>query len=460
MIRFFTINDPVKLIIALAVFLVIRIALIIIGIPLTLNEIEWLSIGEKMSEGFVLYKQIWTDIPPLSAYIYYLLNYLFGKSTLSLHILSCIVVLIQITIYSAAINQYDTQTEKNYLGSFIYALFASIYIGFNSLSPAVLSATFALIAFYHLINIIRNGPVFNNVFNTGLWLGISTLFFFPNIAYIAAVLATLLLLTEIKVKSIFVFLFSFIFPYLCVGIYFLHTNSFNFFNEHFIESSLLIINNNLFGVKTIAYIFGFPILIFVLSILKLVTSSNFINFQNRSQQLIFFWLLCGAFSFFITDKITLSHFLIILPAVVFVNTQYFILLKTNWKTSLLFTLYIVYLVVITFTNQSFNLEFEKKIIADTSKVNYQNKRILNLGESNIYYYQNTLASPFLDWNHAEYLFKNLENYRNIATIYDGLKNDMPDVIIDENHYFEKVIEKIPEFKLIFKKTDNITWEKI
>jgi hypothetical protein len=460
LIRFFSINDPLKLLIALFLLVIIRVALIISGIPLTISEIEWFAVGEKINNGFLLYKEIWTDIPPLSALVFATITYLFGKSTLALQILSIIVVMIQITIFSFAINQYDTQTEKNYLGSFIYALMASIYVGFNSLSPALLSATFALLALHNLLYIIKNGPAFNSVFYTGIWISISTLFFFPNIAYLVAILATLLILTKLQAQSVFVFLFAFMFPYACVGIYFYANNAFAEFDTHFIDSSLILINNNFFGLETILYVFGFAILVFLLSIAMLVSSNQFINFQTRCHQLMFFWLICGAFSFFISDKITLTHFTVMLPAVVFVNTQYFLLLKNNWKTNLYFSLFVFYLVIISFANFRFNLDFKSKILADITNIKHTNKRILNLGESNLYYFKNSLATPFLEWKHAEYLFKNLENYRNIATIYDGIKNDMPEIIIDENNYFEQVLEKIPEFKLIYKKTGNTTWEKI
>lgn len=95
MIRFFKINHLFTIIAAFILLLVIYLPVLTTRLPMIVPELEWMLAGERMSRGFVLYTQTWTDISPLAALFYWLLDALFGRSQLAYQITAFLVVIFQ-----------------------------------------------------------------------------------------------------------------------------------------------------------------------------------------------------------------------------------------------------------------------------------------------------------------------------------------------------------------------------
>ncbi|RZA03749.1 MAG: hypothetical protein EOO68_09040, partial [Moraxellaceae bacterium] len=72
MIAFFRGNFPTRLFGLLILFLLLRVPLLLFGVPLTNADLHHLLIGERMAGGFSLYTGIYDPVAPLSAFVFWI----------------------------------------------------------------------------------------------------------------------------------------------------------------------------------------------------------------------------------------------------------------------------------------------------------------------------------------------------------------------------------------------------
>ena len=142
MLSFFRINDPYRLAFVLVLLLIFRLPFIIYGIPLTLPELKWMLVGEAMANGKMLYRDIWENIGPLSAFIYQSVDFLFGRSQLAYQLISLILVFIQAVIFNRLLLINKAYNENSYVPALIYTICMSMTFEFLTLSPILILSEF------------------------------------------------------------------------------------------------------------------------------------------------------------------------------------------------------------------------------------------------------------------------------------------------------------------------------
>ena len=107
-----------------------------------------------------------------------------------------------------------------------------------------------------------------------------------------------------------------------------------------------------------------------------------------------------------------------------------------------------------------SVSYESLIVEKTSKPVVENKRLLVLGDEFSLYQYNTLATPFLSWKLSKDIFEQPDYYENVIVVNDGLKNDLPEVIIDKGDLMKKFFNRLPELKRKYKLTKPYVYELI
>ena len=142
-------------------------------------SLQWLSIGEMMSNNKMLYIDIWTSLEPFSAGTYYFVELLFGKSVTALRILSLLLCIGQAILFNYYVSQTNIYDQKTSYPAFFYVLFSSVSYDFFALSPVQMGLTFMLPVMYFLFKDVRMGEKSKNHFFAGASLGIASLFYLP-----------------------------------------------------------------------------------------------------------------------------------------------------------------------------------------------------------------------------------------------------------------------------------------
>ena len=463
MITFFRINAAYKFIFLFLLFLGLRIPVILNDLPLTIPELNWMLIGEKMNHGFSLYDEIWDDISPLSALIYWVTDRFFGKSHFAYQIIAAILVFAQAILLNDIFRRRQVFLELTLLPAFLYIVITSCFIDFYTLSPALLANTFILLVLNYTLWHVNEKHRKNAVFEIGAYTGVATLFFLPSFFIIVVPIFSFMLLTGTKIKGYFLMLFAFLFT---IGISFLtfymSNDEYSFYQSYF-ESVVYVGKQLYLSPQALLIIFTVPLLI-TLWALATISGSRYTNYQNRCRRIMAFWLVASLLSVLLSTKISANNLVFAILAMTFFMSHMFLNLRRAWLRELLFLLLVL---SVTFSGYAIIYRFLPDAAYNTpvtsisldrlmvkthpQQKELKGKKILVLGDDISYYRNGKLATPYLNWKLSQHHFSHMNQYNIMKEIYENFNRDLPDVIIDEKNYFQQILTPLPVIANQYKK---------
>ena len=156
MLKFFRLYDPYRLLASAISLILIRLTWFIGQNPIALPDLHHSLIGERLGDGFILYAELKTNTAPLSALIYYLLDFFFGRSILAYYVLSVVLIFLQAIILNGIFANNRVFRETSNYPALAYILFANAFFGFATLSPIVIALLFLLLALQKLFSILQS----------------------------------------------------------------------------------------------------------------------------------------------------------------------------------------------------------------------------------------------------------------------------------------------------------------
>ncbi len=460
MLNYFRINDPYRLIIIFALLLLIRLPYLISSNWHTIPELSWMIVGERMNEGALLYTDIWDDIGPLSAWVYKIIDYAFGRSQLALQVIGLLLFCVQAFKVSQIALKHKIFNEINYLPTFFYALLGLVFFNIITLSPQMMGLTFILISFNSLSSHIETRfKTDGNLLNMGLYVGIASLFFFPFILMILVHIIALLFFTNTIKRRYLLLLYGLVIPLIICWLYYVWQGKSHDLFVNFFYSSFYSENLNYLDFNTILLVFGATIILFSLSAFKIMSGLGFTIFQLRIQKtMIIATLVTLMIWAFFTDKDGYD-LIMFLPWISYFLTRFFLSIRKNLKRELSFLVYFISVITI-YLAITYNWFTIRNIIkTDTLIVNtninaamYEGKKILVLGPDIQPYFFGKQATPYFNWGISKNQLQNLNYYDNLEAIDKNIRSDQPEFIIDQISLAPELFEKIPllgaEYKMI------------
>jgi hypothetical protein len=79
------------------------------------------------------------------------------------------------------------------------------------------------------------------------------------------------------------------------------------------------------------------------------------------------------------------------------------------------------------------------------------KRILVTGPANDAYLHAKSSTKYLNWKLAEPELTTADTYEGITSIYESLRSELPEIIIDNATVFPVIFERIPTLKACYEK---------
>jgi hypothetical protein len=447
---FFRINDPYRLIIIFFIVIIISLPFFITGRPLILPELSWMVVGEKMAEGATLYTEIWSNISPLSAMVYWVLDEIFGRSPTAYQIVALLLVMVQSVIFNNTMLVFKAYNENNYIPAFIYSMTMVFHFDFHTLSPVLMGLTMLLYVIHLLFYFIQIREKNDELLlQMGFFLGLAMLFFLPMFLFIMVVIPSLLLFTGISLRRILLFLYGFLLPIVIVGIYYYFKDGTREFLTQYILAFFMYPGDLLVDFRTLMAISAIPIVYLFFAIVKVFRQSGFSNFQIRLQQIMFLTLLVGFLMFLLSKNKAPFQLVVFVPPTAFFIAHYFMLLRKKFWRELLFLLY--FFLVFTVNWGSFYnvipvelINKEALFVQETHwKDMVAGKRILVLGDNITLYKNAQLATPYLEWSLAKIHFHALEYYDNVTAVYKNIMMDTPEIIVDMEGIMPELVSRIP-----------------
>ena len=465
MLTFFRIYSVFQILSILVILVALRVLFFTPHLPLLSTELEWMLIGRKLNEGLFLYNEVLTQVAPLSSYFYQLIDATLGQNQLRYELIATAVVYVQALFFNFMISKRNLLNERNYIGALLYVVLMSISFDLMKLSPALLANTFVLMGVNAVLSQIeKRDGVGDDVFETGLFLGLATLFHHPASVFLFWAILTLFLYTGINIRQAFMVILAFILPIFFLYLFFFfHDNGADFtgiwlFNlNSFVKLTLL-------NIRDILIVYTLPVILSLLGIARVLRGQRYNSFQNRSHQALMILGIFALIAFLLSGKYLPSNLVYFIIPLAFYGAGFFVHSKKLFLPEVIFigffgvVLSISYFGAKPFFGSSLQLLSDYRVADTGTEAKYAGKRIFITGRNIDAYRSGTMATGYLSWNLARRDFENPANYLSISNIYNNFTKDMPEVIIDEEEVMPDIFEHIPALAMKYKKTGKNIYE--
>ena len=414
-----------------------------------------------------MYVDIFDSLSPLAASTYWLIVTVFGKSTLTLQILGTLLMLIQAIIFNNLTISNKVYEQNTYLPAFVYLILASSHYALSVFSPAQMAMTFILLAFSKLLSHVEfRAKRDEQIMSIGLLIGIAMLFYLPFIVFLPVVLIILVLFTNTLRRRYVILTLSALIPLITVfGYYWLVNKEPGYFLVNFVQPSLSVDLSSLVATGANAGLF-LPVLIFcVLGILTMPKQRRLNNYQSRLAQLFFITGLLALLILLFKSADILIGIVLLVPVAAFFTTHMFFLVRRSFLDFITMLVFLS-LIILTSYDSEFGIIGLNKTINKELKVEpelealIKHKRIMVLGDKQQLYMYGSLATPFYDWSLSKAIVDNLDYYDNVVFVKESMDKFGPEIIIDYELKWQKIIMHIPEFNQQYNQIRPFVWLRI
>ncbi len=464
MLALFKINDPYRLIIVLLFLILAQLPFYLSDPILTLPEIEWQTLGQKLGNEATLYVDVYHPTGMLSSMVYWILAEVFPDNYFIYRLLALILIFLQAVMFNVYLIRHKAYNQNSYVPAILYAVLMMSIPDFAVLTPQLMSLIFVLLAFdltfRHIEGRRKRDWI---ILRLGFYLGISSLFYSLNYLLLISTVFAFLFYTNTMLRRYILLFAGFLLPYLLIWLKYFWFDQLNDF--YLVLPHLFIPGNDhyLLPWQTLVSLMIISGLFLLISFFKIIRTRAFINYQVRLQNFMFFQLVI-VIVIVILDYYKASHALVLfVPALSFFLTHYFTLLRKRWLAEGAFLLFVSLLLF-----QNYSISFGKLPVAAAVDLHPQvfaeedlsfeirDEKILVIGPHTGEYYQNTLGSPYFSWSISKEHFNRLDEFKIITKVYTNINNDLPGIIIDKEERIPELFEKIPILKNKYEKTgENI-----
>jgi len=406
-------------------------------------------LGERLSEGFILYRDVYDTTAPLAASFFWLLDFAFGRNVLVYRILAGVLIFGQGMRLNATFNQQALLPDKSYLPALLYFVFGSIFFELDTLSPLLIGLTFIVFALPYLINPPKENTSNSRLFKGGFLLGLAALCHLPFLLFIVFAFFAVTLFAFNTFRSFLLLLCGFLFPYAVVFTFFLYTAALPNFIEYNLLSGWKFYLDLVLPPLDLLKILAIPFLLLAYTVFFAIVHAPGLNYQLKFFQLMLIWLPIALLTAIASQNISTVSWLLFLPVLAYFGT--FFLLRSA-KAWIIEPLFLVLLGLVLLTRYHQLLPQTKYTQLNISQITVhqdaryhavKNARILVLGDDYNYYAVNQAATPYINWQLAQEDFGQLDTYYAVFKIVRNITASRPDYIVDEARLMPQLQHKAP-----------------
>jgi len=395
----------------------------------------------------------------LSAFTYFVLVAIAGKSVLALRICSLILVYLQAIYFNHVCNRLSLYNEKSTYPGLFYIVFSTLFVDFLSLPPVLLALSFLLLAFHVCILQIKFKPSNVGILYLSFFISIATLFYMPMLVFIPVFIFSMLIFTTLNFRRFVLMLIGFSIPYLFLILYYFVFGSLDRMLE-ILPSGVDLFSSILYvSISNIFPILILPVLLILAALVEVSGRSNYINFQYSTFKFMLLGTLAAISTVLLKDTFSAYNFYVFVPFIAYFSTHFFLLNKKSLFLKISFwTILVVVPVLSAYYAYYSSSKHLQALLVQKEENPYQidliNKKLLVLGNDPGLYRNARLATPYYEWALVEPHFSSLNSMETLSVLYSDFERDMPEVIIDQKGVMQKVFYRIPMLEKKYRKLDE------
>ena len=192
LLRFFRINDPYRLLGLFVLLILFSLPYLIHPGMNTLQELRNFVLGEAIGDGKLMYVGIIDSSAPITAFIFGLTDWIFGRSLLGQHIFAVVLISFQASFFAILLINNKAYNDNTYVPALIFGLLCFFSFDLLSFSPELLGSTVLLLALNNLFKEIEFRIEKDEIIlNLGVYLGVATLLIFSYAIFLFATKQTI-----------------------------------------------------------------------------------------------------------------------------------------------------------------------------------------------------------------------------------------------------------------------------
>ncbi|MCC9135718.1 hypothetical protein ACFSKU_16980 [Pontibacter silvestris] len=459
MISYFRSILPSRLVLLILLYLLIQLPLILLGIPATQQELLHMLVGERMANGFSMYRDIYDNTAPLSAMVYWLIDLMVGRSFVTFRVTAMVLVLLQALFLNLTFNRLSVYASKTYLPALLYLIIGSITFEFNMLTPLLIGNTFVVLSLPYIVTVSREGFENNRLFVGGFMLGLAALSYLPLSLFLLVGVFAVILFASSSFRSFLLMLCGFAFPYAVLVTYYFYIGSVDEFLEMHLLRAWRFYIDFLISPADLAKLLAVPMLVLFLSLMSTFSLPQRLVFQVKFQQVMWVWLLTSLIVIFSRPVISAGIFLLLLPPIAYFSEFFFSTGKKKWMMNLLFVTVLTAVVLLRYKqplglNQLVQINESKLILPQKPSPRVTNATVVVLGDDISFYEHNLPVTPYLNWQLAQRHFGELNEYMAVYEVYQNFKKETPAYIVDKAGLMPELIYKVPAVFGLYEPTET------
>jgi hypothetical protein len=408
----------------------------------------WMVLGERLSEGHLLYVDVIDDTGPLSAGVFTGLHLLFGRSELAYLFLGKVFILFQIYYWNSTLIKYRVFDENTYLPAIVMAALFHFSFDLMYLSPTLLGSTFLLLAFGQLFShTVLQKESSESTLLIGVFGGLATGFHWNFVFFLPFLIFTGLAISSFTLRQLFLSIMGFLLPILLILVFYFWKDGL----EQALQVWPIVFTYPKYGYQPYLSWLAPGALPLLLALAGYFISSFFrgatIN-QQKQRQLILIWLLFSAGLFFLVKNTASYQLVVFLPAMSYFITQFF--LHFSW-TLLLRPAFFGLVLALPVWGMNY---WQERNAIDTSyfaTATYETdqlnrKGLMVLEDDPSPYLTHSLDGPFLNFHMSESYLKQEKTLQQKAQVFQMIRLQQPDQVFDKEGLFKALLEELPALK--------------
>lgn len=455
MLRLFRFNDPYRLLFVLLIIMLFGMKAELEFPSITLPELKGLLVGEMMSDGKMMYSEVWDSTPPLTAVGQYVMNVLFDRNLVPRHVISILIIFFQAAFFGLLLINNKAFDENNYLPSLLFVVLSFFSFDTISLTREIFGSSMLLLAINNLLKEIEfKKQRDETIHNLGLYLGLASLCALSYLVFFMGTAILLFLFTRVDVRRFGLFVFGFLIPHVMVGTWYFWRGESDLLWTNFYLVTMDFNTLSLISASSILMLGLGPLLYFLFSMISIRRWGHLTKYQSQIGQVMFLWLLFGMIEVYFARLRTPQSLLVCVPPLAYFINHYLLLIKRKAIAEAALWIFILGTMAInslSVRNLMSSIDFRPLFILEESQLDVKGKKILVLDASYSAYLTNQPAGYFLEWELVRPVFEEPDYYQHVSMVASAFAKDPPEIIFDPNNLMPRMLKYLPAIQVQYRK---------
>lgn len=428
--------------------------------PITLQELKDIVLGELLNSGKTIYLQVVDDTPWFAAWLDGVIEYLFGRSLFARHFIALLIIFFQAAFFAFVLIRNRAYNESNYLPAFVFGVLCFFSFDMLSLSRELLASSFLLLGLNNIFKEIEFKVQRDEiVLNTGVFIGIASLLIFSYSIFLLGAIAILLMFARITLRKSLLLTFGFAFPHITLACIYYFRDGLPEFIQYFYGSNFTLNSINLVSWKSIFWLGASILIFFFFALVMLNREARFTRYQSQLLQVMLLWLVIAIIEIFITRELTPHSFVTLAPPLTYFISHYILLIRRKWIAESMMWIFLISMIGLSTAsrlNKIKAINYEGLYPKNSKYESFiKGKKVLVIGDDWGLYKNNKAGSYFLNWNLSKEIFEQPDYFENVILVQNSFEWSVPDIIIDEKGLMEKFFVRLPSLRTHYEKSGSI-----